>query len=88
MNDLATIEHVLSVDEEVATVILGLCDWVDHELAIERFGYPKDNVIAAPMSERLADRSYLERLIAVAKSDDEVSDEILALLVAHRDRAG
>lgn len=84
MNDLQIVAELLGVDDGDAMIVLGLCDWVDHEIAIAMYGYPRDNVIAPPVAERLADPDYLDRLVAAAQADDEVPREIVDLLVAKR----
>lgn len=69
-DSLQILQDFFDVDEDEALAILLLTQWVDQEIAIERHGYPKDNLIPAPMDERLAQRGYLERLVEAALDQD------------------
>ena len=85
MNDLEVVAELFDLDDEDAMIVLGLCDWVDHQIAIARHGYPRDNVIAPPIAERLADPEYLARLARIAREDEEVPPRILQALVEKLD---
>ena len=51
----AWIASTLSISLDHAEHLLMLTHWVDHERVIERYGYPRDNVLPEPLSERFAD---------------------------------
>lgn len=80
MNDLEILADRLELDVSDAETVLELCRWVDHLLAIERYGYPKDNVIAPPMEDRLDDSDYVGRLIEAALDDEDVPRRVIDAL--------
>lgn len=84
MNDLSFIQKTLSLDEDDAAVVLDLCAWVEHEVTVERFGYPRDNVMPPPIEERFGDPGFLQRLIAAAL-DEEVPEQVKRALRAFVD---
>lgn len=79
-SDLEQIAQILSLDEDGAFAVLELCQWADHEVAIARHGYPKDNLFPPPISERLADPRYVRRLTQLAAEDDAADPCILDAL--------
>ena len=79
MNDLEVIERELGLEGADAELVLSLCEWVEHEIAIERFGYPKDNILPAPMNERLADPEYVHKLLRAAL-DEDAPDRVIEAL--------
>jgi hypothetical protein len=80
MNDLDILADRLDLSDEDAEIVLELCHWVDHQKAIERYGYPKDNVIPPPMEERLDDSDYVQRLLEAALDDEDVPRHIIDAL--------
>lgn len=76
-DSLQVLRDVFGVDEEVAVEILMLTEWVDQQVAIERFGYPKDNLIPPPMADRLADKDYLEKLVEAARDQEPQLVDVL-----------
>lgn len=74
--DLELIAEILSLSEDEAFAVLELCQWADHEVAIELHGYPKDNLFPPPIAERLADARYVRRLTRLAAEDDALDPRI------------
>ena len=74
---------VLGLGPEHAADVFMLTHWVEHTLLIERHGYPKDNALPAPLSERLADESYVRRLLEAAADEEEPDGVVLRALSAH-----
>lgn len=72
---VSLIQAIFGADEALAEDILLLTHWVDQELACERYGYPKDNAIPAPLAERLGNAEYVARLRAVACDHWEIGED-------------
>lgn len=78
-DDLTVIEQTLGLDTDQAAEVLELTHWADHQAAIARWGYPKDNAIPAPMARRLADPEYLALLVEAARDQDAPPEVVAAL---------
>lgn len=76
----AWIASTLSISLDHAEHLLMLTHWVDHERVIERYGYPRDNVLPEPLSERFADPDYIQRLIAAEQEETPPEGVILEAL--------
>ena len=77
---VAWIASTLSISLDHAEHLLMLTHWVDHERVIERYGYPRDNVLPEPLSERFADPDYIQRLIAAEQEETPSEGVILEAL--------
>ena len=75
---IETLREFFGVDEEEAVTLLELSQWVDQEIAMERHGFPKDNLIPEPMSRRLADEGYLGRLLEAARDQEPALVDVIA----------
>ena len=86
---ISALEHALGLQTTDAEDLLQLTFAVDQHIAIQRYGYPKDNLIPPPMHERLADPEYLRLLLTEAEDADsgEFSDEIVHAIRARFENA-
>ena len=78
LNAIDILQRFFGVDEDEALALLELTEWVDQEIALERHGYPKDNLIPPSMDQRLADANYLGRLLEVARDQEPLLADVIA----------
>lgn len=79
---VALIMRALDLDEARAERVLLHTHWVDHQRAIARWGYPKDNDIPAPLAVRLGDVTYVRGLIEAERDEDDPDEVVLGALQA------
>ncbi len=76
-DDIDTLRRFFEVDEDDAVTLLELTQWVDQEIALEQYGYPKDNLMPPPMERRLADANYLARLLEAARDQEPLLADVI-----------
>lgn len=68
-DELYVLGAILGLEREAAWALLDACRWADHAGAVRTYGYPKDNALAPPMVERLADPRWIEDALEIAEED-------------------
>ena len=69
MNDLELVMTALGVDEDAAYRILELCDVLNREDEVARYGYAKDTPRGRELAARLDEPDYRARLHDLAESE-------------------
>ena len=74
---IEAIAQAFGLKESDAEQLLFWTHEVDRQLAIERFGYPKDNWMPGSLMERLKEREYLWRLWQMSQEEEEEGSQAL-----------
>ena len=78
----------LGVDQARARRALMLTHWVDHERAVARHGYPKDNALPPPLPARMADAGYVQAMIEAEREEEDPDGVLLLALARWLERIG
>jgi hypothetical protein len=70
LDPLELLSQRFDLTEDEADRLFELVLWVEQEIATEIHGYPRDNLIPPPLSERLEDASFVDRLQLAAADQD------------------
>ena len=85
LDPAAWIASTLGLSLDQAEHILLLTQWVEHERLIERYGYPRDNILPEPLSTRFDDPAYLARLVDAESQEEPPDEEIVRALARRRE---